>query len=202
MKLFYKPGACSMATHIVLHELGQTVELERVDTDTGLTEHGHNYKETNPKAYVPALQLASGEVLTEGASILQYIADQYPQAELAPKVGTIARARLHEYLNYVSSELHKAFGPLFDNQASEDKKKQAIKNVAKKFDYLNNLLNDGRQYLINNKFTVADAYLFVVVNWSNFVGIDLKQWPQILAFWSRVTERSATKAAMQAEGLL
>jgi glutathione S-transferase len=202
MKLFYKPGACSLASHIVLHEVGVTFNLEEVDTDAGKTKSGQDYKKINPKGYVPALEINPGEVITEGASILQYIADQHPQSALAPKVGTIARARLHEYLNYTASELHKAFGPFFSSTATKEDKQKAGVNAAKGFDYLNDLLGDGRTYLLGDNFSIADVYLFVVSNWSNFVGIDLKKWPNLASFVERVASRPAAQKAMKAEGLL
>ncbi len=202
MKLFYKQGACSLATHIVLNEVGATFDLDEVDTDAGRTTSGLDYKQINPKGYVPALQLESGEVLTEGASILQYIADQHPDKGLAPATGTVERARLHEYLNYVSSELHKAFGPFFSSTATDEDKQRASVNVAKKFGYVDNLFSDGRTFLLGDEFSVADAYLFVVSNWSNFVGVDLQNWPNIAAFVERVAKRPAAQAAMQAEGLI
>ena len=201
MKLYYKPGACSLATHIVLHEAGETFDIEEVDTEAGRTKSGGDFIAINPKGYVPALELASGEVLSEGAAILQYIADQHPESDLAPKAGTIARARLQEYLNYTASELHKAFGPFFSSTAGEADKQAAGKAVAQKFDYLNDLLSDGRTYLLGSGFSVADAYLFVVANWSNFTGIDLKSWPHVSAFVERVAGRPAAQAALKAEGL-
>ncbi|NNJ76605.1 MAG: glutathione transferase GstA [Anderseniella sp.] len=201
MKLYYKPGACSLATHIVLHEAGETFDIEEVDTEAGRTKSGGDYTTINPKGYVPALELASGEVLSEGAAILQYIADQHPESDLAPKAGTIARARLQEHLNYTASELHKAFGPFFSSTAGEADKQAAGKAVAQKFDYLNDLLSDGRTYLLGSGFSVADAYLFVVANWSNFTGIDLKNWPYVSAFVERVAARPAAQAALKAEGL-
>jgi glutathione S-transferase len=202
MKLFNKPGACSLASHIILKEVGIAFDLEEVDTEMGQTKSGLDYKKINPKGYVPALELDTGEILTEGASILQYIADQHPKSGLAPKVGTMERARLQEYLNYTGSELHKAFGPLFSSKATEEDKTKAGLNVAQKFDYLNDLLADGRTYLLGDSFSVADSYLFVVSNWSNFVGIDLKKWPHVAAFVERIASRPAAQAAMKAEGLL
>ncbi|WP_108882408.1 glutathione transferase GstA [Anderseniella sp. Alg231-50] len=202
MKLYYKPGACSLASHVVLHEAGIAFDIEEVDTQAGRTKSGADYTAINPKGYVPALELASGEVLTEGASILQYIADQHPESDLAPKAGTIARARLQEHLNYTASELHKAFGPFFSGTADEADKQAAGKAVARKFDYLNDILSDGRTYLLGDSFSVADAYLFVVANWSNFTGIDLKKWPAVAAFVERVAARPAAQTAMKAEGLL
>ena len=202
MKLYYKPGACSLATHIVLHEAGETFDIEEVDTEAGRTKSGGDYTTINPKGYVPALELASGEVLSEGAAILQYVADQHPESDLAPKAGTIARARLQEHLNYTASELHKAFGPFFSSTAGEADKQAAGKAVGHKLDYLNDMLSDGRTYLLGNSFSVSDAYLFVVANWSNFTGIDLKKWPHVAAFVDRVAARPAAQAAMKAEGLL
>lgn len=202
MKLYYKPGACSLASHIILNEIGEDFSLVEVDTAKGLTKSGSDYKKINSKGYVPSLQLDSGPILTEGASILQFLADQHPTLELAPETGTIARARLHEYLNYTGSELHKAFSPLFSDAASDEVKKTAKVNVANKFDYLENLLIDSRKYLLDDKFTVADAYLFVVCNWANFVGIDLKNWPHIANYVERVANRPASQAAMKAEGLI
>lgn len=201
MKLYYKPGACSLATHIVLHEAGETFDIEEVDTEAGRTKSGGDYTTINPKGYVPALELASGDVLSEGAAILQYIADQHPDSTLAPKAGTIARARLQEHLNYTASELHKAFSPFFSSTASEADKQAAGKAVAQKFDYLNELLSDRRDYLLGSSFCVADAYLFVVANWSNFTGIDLTNWPHVSAFVERVAARPATRIALKAEGL-
>jgi glutathione S-transferase len=202
MKLYNKPGACSLASHIVLIEVGATFDVDEVDTELGKTKSGLDYSDINPKGYVPALELDTGEVLTEGPSILQYIADQNPQSSLAPAVGTIARTRMQEYLNYTGAELHKAFGPFFSTTATDEDKEMAGANVAKKFDYLNALFGDGRTYLLGDNFSVADAYLFVVSNWSNFVGIDLKNWPNIAAFVDRVANRPAAQAAMKAEGLL
>ncbi len=202
MKLFNKPGSCSMASHIILREVDATFELDEVDTEAGKAKSGLDYKKINPKGYVPALELDSGEILTEGPAILQYIADQYPQSGLAPKLGTVARTRMQEYLNYTGSELHKAFGPFFSGTATEAHKAKAGANVAAKFDYLNDLLADGRTYLLGDDFSVADSYLFVVSNWSNFVGIDLKAWPNVAAFVDRVASRPAAQAAMKAEGLI
>lgn len=202
MKLFYKPGACSLAAHIILREVGATFSVDEVDTNVGQTKSGRDFKQLNPKGYVPALELDTGEIMTEGASILQYIADQHPDSQLTPAVGTIARARMQEHLNYTSSELHKAFGPLFSDTASEAQQVDARENVAQKFDYMNQLLSDDREYLVESKFTVADAYMFVVMNWSNFVGIDLDKWPNIAIYVAHIAARPSTKEAMLAEGLL
>lgn len=202
MKLYYKPGACSLASHIALLDVGAKFELVEVDTELGRTKSGVDYTNINPKGYVPALELDNGDVLTEGASILQYIADQHPERSLAPKTGTIARARLHEHLNYTSSELHKAFGPFFSSIATEEDKLKATTNVTHKFDYLEEVLSDQRRYLLGEEFSVADTYMFVVSNWANYVGIDLKKWPNVAIYVENIANRPAAKAAMTAEGLL
>lgn len=202
MRLFYKPGACSLASHIVLHELEIAFDAERVDTAKGRTETGRNFEEINPNGYVPALELDTGDILTEGAAILQYLADQHPEQHLVPATGTLARARVQEYLNYTASELHKAFGPLFAPAATDNDKAKANEDVARRLDYVEKVLGDGRDYLVDRRFSVADAYLFVVCNWANFVGIDLTTWPHVQAFVARVAARPAVQASMKAEGLL
>lgn len=200
MKLYYIPGACSLSPHISLREAGVSFELDKVDA--GKTAGGKDFKTINAKGYVPALQLDSGEVLTEGAAVVQFIADQNPKAGLAPPAGTIARARLQEHLNFIASELHKAFGPLFNPQASEESKKAAPDQVAKRLDHVESLLADGRTFLLGDTFSVADAYLFVVANWTGPTQIGLDRWPKLKAFVARVAERPAVQAAMKAEGLI
>jgi glutathione S-transferase len=202
MKLYYKPGACSLASHIALTETGENFDIEQVDTAVKKTETGEDFNAINPKGVVPALKLGDGEILTEGPAILQHIADTFPAAELAAKPGTLERTRVNEHLTYVSSELHPAFAPFFSDATSDEGKQKAGEAVGRKFDYLNTLLSDGRSYLLGDKFSVADAYMFVVSNWSNFVGIDLKKWPNLAAFVERIASRPAAQAAMKAEGLL
>lgn len=200
MKLYYSPGACSMASHIVLTEIGQPFEAERVDNAAKKTAFGVDFLAVNPKGKVPVLA-HQGEVLTEGPAILQFVADAAGAETLAPKAGTMARARVNEALTYVSSELHPAFSPLF-NPASDDAAKEAAKkNVQKKFDWLEAKLSDGRAYLTGANFTIADAYAFVVANWSNFTGIPLDGWPRLKDFVTRVAGRPATQATLKAEGL-
>lgn len=202
MKLFYKPGACSLAPHIALHVAGVDFETIKVDTDTKTTEDGANYLDITPKGYVPALQLDSGEVLTEAPAILQYIADQHPEAELAPANGTIERARAQSYLNFVSSEVHKAYGPFFAATPLSDERRSAAETgVAKRLNVMEAELADGRTYLLGDKFSVADCYFWVVINWSNFINIDLGKWPKIKAYWERVSTLPALQAALKAEGL-
>lgn len=201
MKLFYSPGACSMASHIVLNEIGQPFDIEKVDTTAKKTETGADYRTINPKGKVPALVMGA-EVLTEGPSILQFIADRAANEGLAPKAGTMARARVNELLNFTGTELHVAFHPLFNPAADDSAKDMARKAVGKKFDWLESRLSDGRDYLTGANFTIADAYAFVVSNWANFTGIDLGTWPNLKAFVERVAMRPATQATLKAEGLL
>jgi glutathione S-transferase len=201
MKLYYLPGACSLASHITLREVGATFDLECLDKATNKTETGADFLAINPKGYVPVLSLDSGEVLTEGPAILQYIADQNPKAGLAPTAGSLARTRLQEHLNYIGSELHKSFSPLF-NPASSDAEKAAAKaKVILRMALIEKLLADGRSYLLGDTFSVADIYLFVVVNWTFPTGISLDPWPHVAAFHQRVAARDTVKAALKAEGL-
>jgi glutathione S-transferase len=200
-QLYYAPAACSLAVHITLLEQGEVPKLVKVSTKTKKMEDGGDYLTITPKGYVPALRLPSGEILTENAAILQYLADNKPDT-VAPKAGTLERFRVNEWLTYNTSEIHKTFSPLFNPATSEEQKKTLKEKLAAKFDFLEKHLSDGRSYLTGEKFTIADAYVFVVVNWSNFTGIDLKPWPKLTAFQARVQARSQTQAAMKAEGLI
>lgn len=201
MKLFYTPGACSLSPHIVLRELGLSFALEAVDLKTKKTEAGADYAAINPKGYVPALQLEDGEVLTEGAAIVQYLADKHAPGTLAPVAGTVERARLNGHLNFISAELHKAFGPLFNPALAPEAREAAVANIGRKLDVIDRALADGRPYLAGQDFTVADAYLFVVLSWAPNFGVDLGRWPRLGAFHGRVVARPAVQAAMAAEGL-
>ncbi len=201
MKLYYSPGACSMSPHIVLREAGLAFDLEQVDLKEKKTKAGADFKAINPKGMVPVLKLDDGQVLTEGPAIVQYLADQKPDAGLAPKSGTIERARLQEWLNFITSELHKGFTPLFNPNTPEAYKLIARENLTNRFGYLDKQLA-GKQYLMGDKFTVADAYCFTVLGWSNFLKIDLAPWPNITAYMARVGQRPMVKEAMTAEGLL
>lgn len=202
MKLYYKPGACSLASHIILKELGKDFEIESVDTDKQITESGADFTKINPKGYVPALRIDGGQILTENAAVLQYLADQNPGAGLAPKPGTLERAHLQEHLNFTSSELHKAFGPFFSADASDEEKQSAKENVKRRMDHFESIFNDGRKYLLGDNFSVADAYFFVVSSWTTPTGIDLDNWPKIAAFSKRVAGREKVQEAMRTEGLL
>ncbi len=202
MKLYYSPGACSLAPHISLREAGASFVLVRVDTTSGKTESGDDFSKVNPKGYVPALRLENGEVLTEGAAVVQFIADRYPEANLAPVNGTIERARLQEHLNFIASELHKAFSPLFNSAISQEAKQAASATVARRLDDIERHFADGRSYLLGDRFTVADAHLFAVASWAGPTGIGLERWPNIASFIARVAARPSVQAAMRAEGLI
>lgn len=203
MRLYFKPGACSLSSRIVLTELGLEHEAIKVDTDAGLTEAGMDYRSINPRGYVPALELEGGAVITENPAILQYLADRDPEARLAPAHGTIERAYLQQWLNFTSSELHKAYGPYFSGQALEGAEKDDVDaKLSRRIGDVERALADGRSFILGESFSVADAYLFVVLNWSNFIGLDLARWPHVRGFVSRVAMRPAVRAATLREGLI
>jgi glutathione S-transferase len=197
MKLYYSPGACSLSPHIVLREAGLAFDAEAVDLGAKKTKSGADYKAINPKGAVPALQLDNGQVLTEGSAIVQYIADQKPATKLAPAAGTLERYRLQEWLNYIASEIHKGFSPLFNPKATDEWKQVVKDNLAAKFDYLSKQLQ-GKDYLMG-AFSVADAYLFTILGWSKHLNIDLAKWPVLSQYVERVGARPAVKAALEAE---
>ncbi len=201
MKLYYSPGACSLSPHIVLREAGLSFELEKVDLRTKKTESGKDFYTINPKGYVPTLQLDDGSILTEGPAIVQYVADKAPQSKLAPANGTLERYRIQEWLNFISTELHKGFSPLFKPNYPEDAKKLVRENLGTRFDYLRDPL-EKNTFLTGDQFSVADAYLFTVLGWCQWTGIDLGQWPALKAYHARVAERPQVQAALKAEGLL
>lgn len=201
MKLYYKPGACSLASHIMLNEVGATFDIEAVDTVAGTTEAGRNYSEINANGYVPALEIEGGETISEGVAILQYIADNNAERAYSPAIGSLDRARLQQFLNYAAAELHKSWGPLFADNSTEAEKVAATAKVKRKFDYLETVLSDGRLFLVGNRFSAADAYTFVLVFWANFKDINLGDWPNLSDFVARIAARPAAKAAFEAEGL-
>jgi glutathione S-transferase len=202
MKLYYSPGACSLSPHIVALEAGIPLALEKVDLKAKTTASGKDYTAIAEKGAVPALELDNGQLLTEGVAIVQYLADLKPEANLAPKNGTFERVRLQETLNYISTEMHKGIGILFRGEALGPQAVEAFKGMLpKKFDYLSKQLA-GKQYLTGDQFTVADAYLFTVLNWASMVKVDLAPWPALVAYQARVAARPAVKEAMKAEGLL
>lgn len=200
-KLYYAPGACSLSPHIALREAGLQFELERVNTTTKKTASDGDFLAINPNGYVPVLGLSDGQVLTEGPAILQFIADQNPQAHLAPANGTPQRYRLQEWLNFISTEVHKGYSPLFGPTTPEEYKKSVIARLLTRYAYLDKALA-GKQYLMGDQFTVADGYLFTVTNWSNFLKIDLSAYPNVTAFQARVAARPKVQEALKAEGLL
>ena len=200
MKLYYAPGACSLSPHIVAEEAGIHLDLEKVDLKTHKTEGGEDFYAVNPKGYVPALKLDDGSILTEGPAIVQYLADQKPASHLAPESGTLPRYKLQEWLTFINSEIHKNFSPLF-GAASEEVKADAKAKLAKRFDYVNKELA-GKDYLIGANFTVADAYLFVMLTWANHLKLDLTPYSNLHAFFARVFARPKVHAAMKAEGLV
>ena len=201
MKLYYSPGACSLSPHIVLHEAGLQHEAILASTKSHKLQDGTDYYSINPLGYVPFLVLDSGETLHEGPAIVQYLADQVPEKNLAPANGTMARYHLQEWLNFIGTELHKGFGPLFNPATPEDYKLAVRERVLGRLQWVNGELAN-KTYLMGDQFTVADAYLFTVTGWAQFVGVDISALSNILAYRERVLARPAVQAAMKAEGLL
>ncbi|WP_151631909.1 glutathione transferase GstA [Noviherbaspirillum aerium] len=201
MKLYFSPGACSLSPHIVLHELGLEFEREKVNLAEKKTASGNDYRAVNPKGYVPALQLDNGDVLTEGPAIVQYLADQHPGKQLVPPAGTIERYHLIEWLNFISTEVHKSFSPLFKPGTPDETKKTALDTLATRLEFVNQKLQ-GKDYLNGSQFSVADAYLFTVLRWAEPMKIDLGRWPAVQAYFERVGARPAVHAALLAEGLM
>jgi glutathione S-transferase len=201
MKLYYFAAACSQASNIALREAGLKFELVKVDRRTKKASDGLDFNEVNPKGYVPALTLDSGEVLTENVAVLLYIADRNPSAKLAPSAGTIERYRLVEWLAFISSEIHKSFSPLFRDDASEEVKQYTRKNLSVRLGYLDRALGN-KTFLMGEQFTVADAYLFTVLSWSGYVKLDIGQWPQLKRYVERIGARPHVVEALKAEGLV
>jgi glutathione S-transferase len=200
MKLYFSTGACSLSPRIVLGEAGIPFTAVKTDLKSKKTESGADFLGINSKGSVPALELDDGRVLTEGPAIVQYLADLKPDSGLAPRAGTIERYQLMEILNYITSEVHKGFSPLFKPDTPADVRKIAVDNLAKKFDWLSIRLSD-KKFLMGETFTVADAYLFTVLRWSGLVHVDLTRWPVLTAYLTRVGERPKVKEALHAEGL-
>jgi len=200
MKLYYSPGACSLSPHIIACEAELPIELIKVDLQTKLTETGEDYRQINPHGYVPTLVLDDGNQLTEGPAIVQYLADQAPAKKLAPEAGAFARYKLQQWLNFVSTEIHKSFSPLFDASAP-----QAIKDAA--HDKLVMRLGDvaehltAQAFLLGETFSVADAYLFVTLRWGQYVGLDIAKWPVLARYAEKISERPGVQKALHEEGL-
>lgn len=201
MKLYYAPGTCALASHIALEETGQPFEIDKLNVPTKTTTSGEDFMQINPKGYVPAIQLDDGSILTEGAVILQYIADQNPSIGLAPILGTMERYHLQEWLNFIGSEVYKTYSPLFNKAVAEDYKIIARNLLAKRLGYVETQLAN-KPYLMGDTFTIADAYLFTVLRWSERVSFDLNPFPNIQGYLIRVASRPSVQAAMKAEGLI
>ena len=200
MKLFYAPSACSMAPHIVSREAGIDLDLVKVDIPGKKTAAGADYWKVNFKGYVPSLELDNGEVLTEAGVICQYLADRKPESGLAPKAGTMERYRLMEWLNFVAAEMHKQFGALFNPKYTPEMRDVQLAVIGRRLKPLEEKLA-GRQYLMGDKFSAADAYAFTVLNWHKALKIDLSPWPNIKAYYERVASRPKVQETMKAEGL-
>ncbi len=201
MKLYYSPGACSLSPHIVLREAGLAFEPVLASTKTKKLQDGTDFYTINAKGSVPVLELDNGERLTEGPAIVQYLADLAPAKHLAPANGSWERVRLQEWLNFITSELHKGFTPLFTPGMPEEAKALARARLLERFQWVDAQLA-GRDYLMGSQFTVADAYLFTVSNWGQYVGVDVGVYPNLVAYRARVAARPAVQQAMQAEGLI
>lgn len=201
MKLYYMPGACSLAAHILMRESGQMVELDKVGRDKK-TESGANFLEINPKGYVPALQIGDGEVLTENVVVHNYLADLKPESKLAPAHGTKARLRQDELALYISTEIHKTYGAMFNPAMAEEMKQASRDKLAVRYELIEKLLADGRPYLTGQNFATVDAYLFTVTRWAPGLKVDLSKFSKLGEYLERVAARPAVKAALEAEGLL
>jgi glutathione S-transferase len=199
MKLYYSPGACSQAAHILLHETGLKHSSQQVDLRAKKTADGGDYFAINPKGAVPALELDGGEVLTENGAVMQYIGDLAGDGVLLPKSG-LPRYRVIEWLSYLGSDVHKSFGPLFNTASSDEVKASARDMVGKKFDFLDSKLA-GRHYLTGDMMSVADPYLFAMLGWTGKLGIDLASWPNLAAFRQRMEQRDTVQTVLKAEGL-
>ncbi len=199
MKLYYAPGACSMAPHIALREANIAFDLVKTDIRAKKLGDGSDYLAINPKGAVPALQLEDGTVLTENAAILQYVGDLAPESGLLPSLGDFDRYRVIEWLNYVSTELHKGFGPLWNPSTPDEQKEATRALLGKKFDFVQEQLGDG-PFLLGDRFTLPDAYLFVILNWTKIHAIDLSRWPGLAAYQQRVAQRPRVSETLGAEG--
>ncbi len=201
MKLYYSPGACSLSPHITLHESGLKFEHVLAPTKTHQLEDGTDYYTINPLGYVPLLELDDGTRLREGPAIVQYIADQVPDKKLAPANGTVARAQLQGWLNFIATEVHKGFGPLFNPATPAEYKTMAIDRLQSRLKWVDGELA-GKQYLMGEAFSVADPYLFTVTNWAPKLGVDISGLAHLAAYRARIAARPAVQAAMKEEGLI
>lgn len=198
MKLYFAPFACSLASHIALREAGLEFQIAKTDLRTKTTADGEDFTTINPKGYVPALKLDDGQVITEGAAVLQYIADLAPASGLAPANGTMDRVRLQEWLGFIATEVHKSYSPLFNPNITPEAREAALGRLSTRYAWIDTQLA-GKTFLMGDTFTVADAYLFVVSNWGGRMGLDLQQWPNVAVWFGNVGKRDAVGAAIQAE---
>lgn len=200
MKLYYSPGACSQAPHILMHELGLSHDARKVDLEAKRLEDGSSYLDVNPKGAVPALELDNGEVLTENAVILQYLGDRAASTDAFPPLGHFSRYRVLELVNYITTELHKRFGFLFSPDATDAMKQVVIAQLGRKLDYVDEQIGGG-PFLMGEDLTLADPYLFVITGWAEkFIGLD--RWPNLEAFRERMLQRPSVRNVLQFEGLL
>lgn len=201
MKLYYSPGVCSLSPHIVLCETGSSFDLEKVDLKTKKTEKGADYTKINPNGYVPALQLDDGSILTEGPAIVQYIADSKGATSLLPKAGSSDRYRVIQWLNFISTEIHKGFSPLFWATTPQEFKDNTVKvRLLQRFDFLDKHFAKN-QFLMGSQFTVADAYLYTTLTWAGAADVDISRLGNLVAYRDRVAARPAVQAARKEEGL-
>ena len=201
MKLYYTPGACSLASHIALHETGQAFDISKVDLKTHTTEHGEDFTKINPYGYIPALRLDNDVVLNEGVAILQFIADKSPAVKLAPDNGSFERYKLQSMLTFINSELHKMIGGLFNPTLTDDVRQATIARIEARLNTYSDQLGEDK-FAVNNQYSVADAYLFTVMNWLKMFKIDINRWPKLAAHSAMMFQRPAVQAAMKAEGLI
>ena len=200
MKLYYSPGACSLSPHIIACEAELPIELIKVDLQSKLTETGEDFRQLNPNGYVPLLILDDGNKLTEGPAIVQYLADLAPDKKLIPSSGTFERYQLQQWLNFISTEIHKSFSPLFNPVAPEAAKQLAIDILMTRLDTVAELLS-SQPFLLGDNYSVADAYLFVTLSWGQYVNLDISRWPSLARYADKISERPAVQNAMKEEGL-
>jgi glutathione S-transferase len=198
MKLYFSPGACSLASHIVVRELSLPVSLMKVDLSTKKFGNDEDYLVINKKGYVPALEFDDGTLLTEGVAILQFLADQKPEANLAPVNGTRDRYKLQEWLTFTASEIHKSYSPLFDDSTPEQTKKASLEKLDKRYAYVAEQLAQ-RDFLLGDQFTVADAYLFITMLWAEKFNVDISKWPTLKEYKDRIAARTSVQEALAAE---
>ena len=201
MRLYFSPGACSLAPHIILRELGGHFDLDLVDLKAKKTAEDKDFLAVNPKGYVPVLQLDDSQILTEGPAIMQYLADRAPEKGLAPPPGTIARYRLVEIINFISAEIHKTFSPLFADGLPDEARQLFLDKLAKRVGFIATQL-EASPFILGDHFTIADAYLFTTLSWSRYVKFDLEPWPAVVDYLARIAERPSVHEAMAAEGLV